>query len=1051
MAKHASGNKKRPALAKYLSQLGKDLSRGRSTEHTFRPAHKSFLESFDKDVSAINEPKRSDCGAPDFIVLRNEVPLGYIEAKDIDADLDTVEESEQIQRYRRSLNNLVLTNYLEFRWYVNGERRLVATLGDASGKSIRRSDGEDSVTELIEKFLEEPAAVIESASDLAIRLASLAKTIRQAIHASFEFEAEDRWLRKWLKAFQEVLIKNLKEEDFANMFAETLAYGLFAARVHCDDLKTFSRVTAAHVLPRTNVFLQKLFYEFAGPDMPHTISWAVDEIVELLKKANMRSILKDFGKQNGKKDPVIHFYETFLQQYDARIRDERGVYYTPDPVIDFIVNSVDSVLVEKFNKKRGLADEDTLILDPALGTGSFLHASIDRIHSRFTRKQGAWEDYVSKSLLNRMFGFEILMAPYAIAHLKLGLQLKETGFGFKSGARLGVYLTNTLEETAKRSQDILFSWLAEEASASSKIKVGSPIMVVMGNPPYSGHSANKEVAWINDLLHGYDSITKKKVSNYFEVDGKSLTELGEKNTKWLNNDYVKFIRFAHWRIETTGHGVVGFITPRSYLNGPTFRGMRDCLSRHFHEIYILDVHGDKKEKEKCLDGSPDDNVFDIETGVAISLFVREKKALSGRAKIRHSDLWGTREHKYDWLKQNNIETVEWKEVNPKSPDYYFTPRASGQKANGFRVNEIFKESSLGILTKRDPLTIAFDQDTLNEKLKYFKDPRHSDKEIAEKFGIPRKDKDKWDLGKARESVGRIKSDEIREIIYRPFDGRAVFYNDVLVARPNKRVMNHLTSAPMNNRALVVGRQGQSVGGTQWNVVYGSNGLIDQNIFRRGGGTVFPLFDRVNSKKSEWSNTLLTIEFKEYISSLMAKGGPWHGSKVTPLDVFNYIYALLHSGLYRKKYAESMRDKFPIIPIPDSVELLRELADSGDELFLLHTGENSKAVAHSLEFPTKGSNVIECYKYDSKTQSIRINKTQRVFGISKEVWALEIGGYPVVEKWLKDRKGTSISDLAQLEVLVGSCIEMLERMAEIDLAIQKHGGIAFAVATPRKAA
>lgn len=1051
MKKTRSANKKSPSIEKYLKDLQKDVERGKATEHTFRPAHKTFVEAFDTDLSAINEPKRIECGAPDFIILRNETPLGYIEAKDIDADLDEIENSEQIQRYLKSLNNLIVTNYLEFRWYVHGERRLIASLGKISGKNIRRSDDETAVAELFERFLEESAPVINSAADLAFRLAALAKTIKGAIEATFEFESEDKWLRKWLKAFQEVLIKDLNEEDFANMFAETLAYGLFAARVHCTDLKKFSRVTAAHVLPRTNLFLQKLFHEFAGPDMPPTISWAVDEIVELLKKADMKEILKGFGQQNGKKDPVIHFYETFLQQYDAQVRDERGVYYTPDPVIDFIVNSVDNILIDKFDKKKGLADEETLILDPALGTGSFLHAAIDRIHKRFSKKQGAWEDYVSRSLLDRMFGFEILMAPYAIAHLKLGLQLKDTGYDFKKDARLGVYLTNTLEETAKRSQDLLFNWLADEASAASKIKIGSPIMVVIGNPPYNGHSANKKVKWINDLLRGYDSITDKKVSNYFEVDGKTLTELGEKNTKWLNNDYVKFIRFAHWRIETTGYGVVGFITPRSYLNGPTFRGMRDSLSKDFHEIYVLDIHGDKKEKEKCPDGTTDDNVFDIETGVAITLFVRNKAPLAGRAQIFHSDLWGVRDHKYAWLKKNNIKTVEWKNVTPRAPDYYFTPRTSTPRTNGFRINEMFKESSLGVLTKRDSLTIAFTKAELTENLKFFKDSKNSDKSVAEKFGVPLKDNDKWNLSKAREDVGRIRDEEIKEIIYRPLDSRAIFYNDTLVARTNKRVMDHLTKPPMNNRALVVGRQGQSVGAGQWNVVYCTNGLIDQNIFRRGGGTVFPLFDRVNSKKSELSDTLFSDEFKEFISGLTSKGGAWHGKNVTPVDLFNYTYALLHSSLYRKKYSESMKDKFPIIPFPESTKLLKDLAEKGDELFLLHTGESSKSAAHELDFPTKGTNLIEMHKFDPKKETVKINKLQEIGGISKEAWALEIGGYPVIEKWLKDRKKTTLSDLTQLEVVVGSCLEMIEVMGAIDATIQKHGGITFDVAAPARAA
>ena len=391
------------------------------------------------------------------------------------------------------------------------------------------------------------------------------------IVSTFEHEKEQAWLHNWLAAFRETLIPDLDAKQFADMFAQTLAYGLFAARVHAPPGRPFSREMAAYNLPKTNPFLRKLFAEIAGVDMPDSIAWAVDDIVELLKHADMAEILTDFGKEGkGKEDPVVHFYETFLAAYDPKMRQVRGVYYTPEPVVSYIVRSIDHLLKTRFNRPKGLADENTLILDPATGTATFLYYVIEQIHRKFAKQAGAWDDYVAKHLLNRVFGFELLMAPYAVAHLKLGMQLQETGYKFGSDQRLGIYLTNTLEEAAKKSKQLFAGWVAEEANAAAGIKRDRPILVVLGNPPYSGISANRG-EWITGLLADYRS-----------VDGEPL---GEKKV-WLKNDYIKFLRFGQWRIERTGHGVVAFITDHSYLDSPTFRGMRRHLQsdvrRHLH-------------------------------------------------------------------------------------------------------------------------------------------------------------------------------------------------------------------------------------------------------------------------------------------------------------------------------------------------------------------------------------------------------------------------------------------------------------------------------------
>jgi len=608
-------------VSAYLSEIKKSLANENATEHTHRPALHKLIEAIGEGIAATNEPKRVKCGAPDFIITRKKTPLGHVETKDVGTNLDEMERGrgpngEQFIRYRDGLANWILTDYLQFRWIVNGEKRLTVRAAelDAQGKLKTLPDGEENLARLLAAFFEQEALTVGTAKELAQRMAGMTRIVRDLIVNAFEHEKEAGWLHNWLAAFRETLIPELDEKQFADMFAQTLAYGLFAARVHAPLNKPFSREMAAYNLPKTNPFLRKMFAEIAGVDMPDAIAWAVDDLVELLKHADMVEILTDFGKGKGKEDPVVHFYETFLAAYDPKMREVRGVYYTPEPVVSYIVRSIDHLLKTRFKRPKGLADENTLILDPATGTATFLYFVIDQIHRKFARQAGAWDDYVAKHLLNRVFGFELLMAPYAVAHLKLGMQLQETGYKFGSDQRLGIYLTNTLEESAKKSEHLFAGWVADEANAAAKIKRVDPILVVLGNPPYSGHSANRSAD-----EKGNPTFIGRLLRDYYVVDGQPL---GERNPKWLQDDYVKFLRFAQWRIEKTGHGILGFITNHGYLDNPTFRGMRQSLMQTFDEIHVLDLHGNAKKKERCPDGSKDENVFDIMQGVAVCIMVK---------------------------------------------------------------------------------------------------------------------------------------------------------------------------------------------------------------------------------------------------------------------------------------------------------------------------------------------------------------------------------------------------------------------------------------------
>ncbi len=642
-----------PHASTYLKAIEKALTAGNATEHTHRAALQRFIEQLANGITATNEPKRVKFGAPDFIVTRKETPLGYVEAKDVGVSLDREEKSEQMKRYLEGSGNLVLTDYLEFRWYVGTARRMTARLATRtkSGKLRVEADGAERVEELLTAFLNERAATVRNAKELAVRMAGIARlirgNIRDALAAEDLTDEKPDPLHDQLLSFRKVLLPTLTEEEFADMYAQTICYGLFAARCNARSSAEFTRDSAARLVPKTNPFLQKTFYQMVGPDLSPHVSWAVDDLVALLTHTDIAAILQDFGKRTRREDPVVHFYETFLAAYDPKLKETRGVYYTPEPVVSYIVRSVDYLLKNDFKLPGGLSDSSkitvrkrgseeaieshkVLILDPATGTGTFLFGTINHIYESLRKTMGgAWSAYVSKELLPRLFGFELLMAPYTVAHLKLGLLLADTGIdlekviaeeGDKAG-RLHVYMTNTLEEVHRLSSAEGFTrWLNEEADEASRVKQERPVMVVMGNPPYSGHSANTG-QWIADLLRGRDTHTGEAVANYFEVDGQPL---GERNPKWLNDDYVKFIRFAQWRIEQTGYGVLAFITNHGYLDNPTFRGMRQSLMETFDDIYVLDLHGNSKKKERAPDGSKDENVFDIQQGVAIGIFVKRK-------------------------------------------------------------------------------------------------------------------------------------------------------------------------------------------------------------------------------------------------------------------------------------------------------------------------------------------------------------------------------------------------------------------------------------------
>jgi len=807
------------AFRNYLHKIEKAYQTGNATEHTYRSALQELVETLSPRITATNEPKRVKCGAPDFIITNKHTPLGYIETKDIGVSLDQTERTDQMKRYLGGLGNLILTDYTEFRWYVGGQHRLTARLTKAGGKNkwLPEPDGIEQVNKLFQGFLITQTPTVSNPKELATRMATLAQLIRNAINGAFQSEDGAGSLHTQMLGFQQVLLPDLDSEQFADMYAQTICYGMFAARCNTKSNTHFTREHAAYDIAKTNPFLRKMFGYIAGPDLDERVVWAVDDLAEVLNRSDMETILRDFSSRTRQEDPVVHFYETFLAAYDPKMREARGVYYTPEPVVSYIVRSVDYILKNDFGLEDGLADSSMLkatssdgkysleshkvqILDPATGTGTFLYSIINHIYGTFKDNKGMWSSYVSQHLLPRLFAFELLMAPYTVAHMKLGLLLAETGYDFKSNERLGVYLTNTLEEGFEGGRLPFAEWLVEEAMAAGSVKYDAPVMVVMGNPPYSGHSANNG-KWIKELLH-------RKNGSYFEVDGKPL---GERNPKWLNDDYVKFIRFAQWRIEQTGYGILAFITNHGYLDNPTFRGMRQSLMQTFDDIYVLDLHGNAKKKERSPDGSSDKNVFDIQQGVAIGIFIKKehKPSMSKLAAVHHAHLWGEREvfekvgqthelvdGKYYWLAEHDIVTTEWTRVEPQSPAYLFLPQDEVLKSEyerNWQITEVMQINGWGVATRKDYLLVDFSEEVI---VKRFRDIRAlSTNDAVEKYGI--KESPFWNFAVAKKQLSPETEKHVRSVLFRPFDLRFMYYEKCMIERGDHRfdLMSNMYGIP----------------------------------------------------------------------------------------------------------------------------------------------------------------------------------------------------------------------------------------------------------------
>ncbi len=1067
-------------IQEYLDSLNKRFKAGISREHSYRSDLEVLIREIVKGVEITNEPANvTDCGNPDYVITKGKIPIGYIEAKDIGKDLKSTQYKEQFTRYKKALDNLIITDYTWFQFFQNGElihEIKIAEIEDNSIKPI--SDNFEAFENLIKNFCTFVGQTIKSSKRLAEMMAAKARLLENTIEralTSDEETQENTSIRGQYDSFKHILIHDLTPKGFADIYAQTLAYGMFAARLHDPTLDDFSRQEAAELIPKTNPFLRKLFGYIAGPDIDDRIKRTVDNLAEVFRATNVDALLHNFGKSTQMHDPIIHFYETFLSEYDPKLRKAKGVWYTPEPVVNFIVRAVDDILKTEFNIKDGLADTSKTtikvkdvskatadrrsktkqverkvevhkvqILDPATGTGTFLAEVVKHIYNnKFKSMQGAWSGYVEDHLIPRLNGFELLMASYSMAHLKLDMLFAETGYKSKRDQRFNIYLTNSLEESYNDVPNLFMSqWLTSEAIQANRIKSDTPVMCVIGNPPYSGESSNKG-EWIMNLMEDY-----KK-----EPGGKQ--KLQEQNSKFINDDYVKFLRYGQHFIEKNGEGILAFINNHGFIDNPTFRGMRWNLLKTFDKILIIDLHGNSKKKEVSPDGSPDKNVFDILPGVSINLFIKTgKKKKDKLGEVFHFDLYGSRDSKYNYLWSNSLDSTSFNKVDFTEPHYFFMNKnTEGLKSyqNAFGVVDLFHEYSLGVLSKNDSITIAYDKSELENRINQL---TNLSLDEARNILDIKSDSRDWILQKAiLDLKDNYSNDNYKNIVYRPFDNRITYFTGKpkgFFAYSQNRVMRNLKKG--NNFALITGRQGQAVGQMQWNLSFITNTISDQNIYYRGGGTVLPLYvypesrdphlneqnnARIPNLKQEIVNHIakrLNVEFtyeKENTEDTFA-----------PIDILDYIYAILHSPTYREKYKEFLKIDFPRIPYPKDIETFWKLVELGGRLRQIHLLESPKVEQYITQYPANGDNQItrkigksdwEITDTEEELGRIWINDEQYFENIPKVAWEFYIGGYQPAQKWLKDRKQRQLSfeDILHYQKIIVALAETNRIMKEID--------------------
>ena len=1047
-------------LNEYISKINQIYRLGNATEHTYRGDLATLLQTLVPEIIATNEPKGEKWGRVDYAISLKGINIGFIEAKDIgDKDLEGKKKTgnqEQFDRYRAALSNLIITDYIDFHFYKEGILTEKISIGKVENNSvIPLSQNFQRFTTLFKNFTEQTPITIKSPTRLAEMMAGRARLMADIIEKSLneddasnkESETQDYSnLKKQMLSFQRMLIHDLDNKSFSDLYSQTIAYGLFTARYHDPSKETFSREEALTLIPRSNPFLGQLFIGLTGNQLDHRLVWIVDELVRIFLASDVATIMKDFGKSTKQEDPVVHFYETFLGAYNPALRKARGVWYTPQPVVNFIVRAVDDILKTEFGFSEGLADKSkkkikvnyqgkeiekevhqVQVLDPGVGTGTFLAETIKHIHKKYEGMQAMWSKYVENDLIPRINGFELLMASYTMAHLKLDMLLTETGYVPTKDQRLRVFLTNSLEEPNPDSGTLWGDLLSDEANQANAIKRDTPVMCVIGNPPYAVSSSNKS-EWIMKLMEDY-----KK-----EPGGKE--KLQERNAKGLNDDYVKFIRLGQYLLNKNGSGILAFINPHGYTDNATFRGMRWSLMNSFDDLYIIDLNGNVKKGKKGINGEIDENVFDITTGVSINVFVKHPKKSEKR--IFYHQLIGKRVMKYEFLNENNLKTIKFETLKPESNDYFLCSKdfiGTTEYKKNIPLDKLFNFKLSGLSTKNDDFCVSIDKQVILQKVNDLKSLPFE--EIKTKY-LLQKESSSWSLNGAINDIKNgFDEKKIIAINYRPFDYRYTYYTGKsmgYMGRPKGELGKHLLK---ENLCLITLNKSRS--NLLWNFIGVSKHMICEptSITTLDGNYGFPLYLYPDNKGQQTIDQSLerTPNFNtEIVNQITEKVGlTFTNEKETtkdtfaPIDLLDYIYGVLHSQTYREKYKEFLKIDFPRVPYPKDKDTFWKLVKLGGEIRQIHLLESPVVEKPICKFNISGTDIMVKPKYENG--NVYINETQYFEDVPEVAWNFYIGGYQPAQKWLKDRKDRELQedDIRHYMKIIVALTETDRLMKEID--------------------
>ncbi|CAM4144870.1 type ISP restriction/modification enzyme [Campylobacter armoricus] len=1048
-------------LKAYLENI-KDISIN-DKEHTHRTALQNLLQAIkdnqDKQnkISIKQEPNndKEGRGAPDFLITKDFLTLGYIENKRVNANLDNIIKSDQILKYTKLSPNIILTDYLRFVLLSLNEKNEIIICKEVkicSLDEIKSIVKNQSLLETKTKELNELFAIffskipnpINSALDFANHLSLRTRILKDELLLSIENEA----LISLFNTFKETLYKELSYEEFCDSFAQTLTYSLFLAKLNNDTTKEIDLNNAKKFIPKSFPLIRSMsgFLDDSFENL-ESIKWLLEEIISIINHIDITSIIKELNKTGEKdlfnrptilsthKDPYLHFYETFLASYDPKLREVRGVYYTPAPVVIFIINAIDEVLKQDFNHKKGLSealDKNITLLDFATGTGTFLLESFRKALEPINKNS---VNYNPKALIDKFCGFEFLIAPYTIAHLKLSQSFKEEfNSPLNDNESLKIALTNTLYSKSttqeENSQNTLFTLadLTNEFKKAQKIKE-EQILIITGNPPYSGASSNKglyedeikisyglepskanlndeQKKWINSYLK---EKSKLNTSTFKAIYEKHKLE-NEKNPKWLLDDYVKFIRFAQSKIDSQESGIFAFISNNGFLDNPTFRGMRYSLMQSFDKIYILNLHGDTNKKEKAPDGSKDENVFDIMQGVSINIFIKQNSKAKN-TKIYYYDLYGKRKDKYEFLYENDLNSIEWTLVKNNEPFYLFLPQNNDlleEYNKGISIKDIFMLSSVGIVSAKDSILISTNTEKLKQQIYSYYN------EFDKKY--------------------------IKEIAYRPFDTQKIYFDIEKIERPRIETMEHFLEG--KNLGLSIPRQLKG-SKTEWNHCFLTTTITDQALTSGGNGpnNIFPLYlyPTTRSKKflkkenPNFNEENFTSKIENFKENFRAFIDEFYKEKFSPEDILGYVYAVLFHKFYREKYLDFLKIDFPKIPFVENKKTFKDLSKLGLKLLNLHLlkdDELNSNAGEALFKSVKNKNFkIQKVKYNKDTKELFINESLYFNKVSPEIYEFKIGGYAVLDKYLKSHKEEDI-DHKHFTLIIQTLDETLKIQDEI---------------------